>query len=143
MKKPAAKKRASAKRSPVAKTKRRAKPAARRTKRAAAPKRKATRARAAKPSAARKRVAKPSPRGRAPAPAAPNLERTLARERSTRRRLERLLVEAVREIGQIRHFEARARALEEELRRRDEELATFRRAAGIVHPQNELPFSTP
>ena len=72
-----------------------------------------------------------------------DLERELKRERAARRRLEKQLTALVQELGHVRHYEARSRVLEEELRRRDEELSTFRRAAGVVAGQAELPLGAP
>jgi hypothetical protein len=123
--------------------KKRARPQAAKKKPKIAKKRKpaAKRARPAKPSAkarpakkralAVKNVAKPTV----------DFERELKRERATRRRLEKRLTALVQELGQIRIYETRCGMLEEELRRRDEELASLRHAsAPEPDPQAELPL---
>ena len=118
------------KRKPAAK---RARPANPRAK--ARPVKKRAKARPAKkPAVAVKKVAKP----------AVDFERELKRERANRRKLEKRLTALVQELGQVRIYETRCGILEEELRRRDEELASLRHApAPVPDPQAELPLGTP
>jgi len=75
------------------------------------------------------RAAKPRRRAtaRIGGKAVESLERKVRRLGSARARLERRLTEAVQEIGTLRRFELRARTLEGELRKREEELAAVRR----------------
>ena len=61
------------------------------------------------------------------------LERKVRRVADARRRLEKRLIAAVQEIGSLRHFELRATQLEEDLRKREAELAGLRaNGAGLV-----------
>lgn len=90
--------------------------------------------RAAKPAARTSRRSKVAA-GRASAPAKTRvdaadlvraLERKVRRLGAARRTLEQRLTAAVQEIGTLRHFELRVSQLEEEIRRRDAELAALR-----------------
>jgi hypothetical protein len=62
------------------------------------------------------------------------LARRIRRLGAVRARLERRLTEAVQEIGMLRRFELRARELEGELEKREEELATARRELALLLP---------
>ena len=124
----AAKKRArpqAAKRKP--KTAKKRNPAAKRA-RPAKPRAKARPAK--KRAVAAKKVVKPEV----------DFERELKRERANRRKLEKRLTALVQELGQIRIYEVRCGMLEEELRKRDEELASLRRPSAEPDPQAELPL---
>ena len=114
---------------PQRKAARRTPPAAKKMPRPA--KRRAKARPAKQPAIVAKQAAKP----------AVDFERELRRERATRRRLEKRLTALVQELGQIRIYEVRCGMLEEELRRRDEELAALRHAsAPAPDPQAELPL---
>ncbi len=77
------------------------------------------------------------------APPAVDFERELKRERANRRKLEKRLTALVQELGQVRMYEVRCSMLEEELRKRDEELAALRRSSAEPDPQAELPLGPP
>jgi hypothetical protein len=118
---------------------------------AAAKRKTARRARPApKPARPAKRRAKARP-AKKPAvaakkipPPAVDFERELKRERANRRKLEKRLTALVQELGQVRMYEVRCGLLEEEVRKRDEELAALRRAnAAGLDPQAELPLGAP
>jgi hypothetical protein len=71
-------------------------------------------------------ASKPRRRAPAAATASVDLEREIARLRSTRSRLERRLTAMVKEIGLLRQYEMRARFLEAEVQKRDQQIAELR-----------------
>ena len=111
--------------------------AAKQTRPAPKPARPAKRRAQARPAKKPGVVAKPAP------PPAVDFARELKRERANRRKLEKRLTALVQELGQVRMYEVRCGMLEEELRKREDELAALRCPSAAPDPQAELPLGAP